>query len=78
MSYTKPFTAYELKHYIMQEIQESREKNSIPLATIAHRVKVETAEELVAHLDPQNVDTSLDTLVQMSHAVGLRLRISFD
>lgn len=62
----------------MQEIQESRTIHNIPLATIAHRVKFETAEELIAHLDPQNVDTSLDTLVQMSHAVGLRMRISFD
>ena len=78
MSYTKPFTAIELKLFIMQQIDESRATHNIPLATMAHRIKVETAEELIAHLDPQNVDTSLDTLVTMTHAVGLRMRISFD
>ena len=78
MSYTKPFTSIELKHYIMREIDQSRKRNGIPLATLAGRVEVETAEELVAHLDPHNVDTSLDTLVVMAHAVGLRMRISLD
>lgn len=78
MSYAKPFTSMELKNYIMHEIEQSRIRNGIPLATIAHRIKVDTAEELVAHLDPQNVDTSLDTLVIMAHAVGLRMRISLE
>jgi len=78
MEIPHPFTACELKLYIMQHINESQEKYDIPLIKIAKDTHMETIEDLWDLIDPKNVNTSLHDLVELCHAVGLSIRISFD
>lgn len=78
MNKIEAFTAQELKWYILKQIEIARKEHSIPLKTIAHIVRVDTAEQMLAYLDPQNTETSLEILVRMSHAVGLRMHIQLE